>query len=92
MYFKSIVEQWKQDFIHHRGLFILEMVGTLSSIAASVFISFWGNKFGLQTVFYLWLVGSVSLAIAAWIRKTAWPMLLMLVYTFFNLIGLYNTL
>ena len=92
MYFKSIITQWKYDAVHHSKLFILEMIGTLSSIAASVFISIWGNSIGLQTVFYFWLIGSISLAIAAWIRKTAWPMLLMLVYTFFNLIGLYNTL
>jgi hypothetical protein len=87
-----LFDQWKKDWRENRRLFWLEMTGTLSSIVASVLVSFWAGRMDLFWVFLFWLIGSLSLALAAYIRSTAWPMLLMVIYTIFNVIGLYNTL
>ena len=87
-----LFDQWKKDWKDDRQLFWLEMAGTLNSIVASVLVSFWAGHMGLFWVFSFWMAGSLSLAYAAYLRSTAWPMLLMSIYTIFNAIGLYNTL
>jgi len=88
----GLSDQWKKDWNEHRPIFWLEMIGTLSSIAASVLVSIWANRIDLSWVFIFWMIGSISLAISSYMRSTAWPMILMIVYTVFNLIGLYNTI
>jgi hypothetical protein len=87
-----LFDQWRNDWNDNRFLFWLEMIGTTSSIVASMLVSFWAGTMNLFWVFSFWMVGSLSLALAAYIRSTAWPLLLMMVYTIFNVIGLYNTL
>ena len=90
--FSRISEQWKKDWTENRTIFWFEMIGTLSSITASVLISVWPGSINLFWVFIFWMIGSLSLVASSYMRSTAWPMLLMLVYTVFNLIGLYNTI
>lgn len=90
--FSNLVHQWKIDWRENKPLFSFELIGVCSSIFAAILISFWPNIIDLTWVFLFWLVGSVSLAISAWMRATAWPMLLMITYTIFNMIGIYNTL
>lgn len=90
--FGKIFNQWATDWKINPLLFWLEFVGTISSIMASVLISVWASSINLFWVFVCWMIGSLSLTITAYIRATGWPMLLMIVYTFFNVIGLYNTL
>jgi hypothetical protein len=88
----KLFNQWADDWKNHPHLFWLELIGTVSSIAASVIISVWAGTIDLVWVFVCWMIGSLSLTVTAYMRSTAWPMLLMIVYTFFNTIGLYNTL
>ncbi len=88
--FVEIVEQWKSEWSDRRQLFFLEIIGVISSITASVLISIFQGSINLMWVFVCWLIGSVSMGIAAYLRNIGWPMLLMIVYTFFNIIGLYN--
>ena len=88
----KILNQWATDWRFNPLLFWLELVGTFSSIMASVLISLWPGSINLFYVFVCWMIGSVSLTVSAYIRATGWPMILMIVYTFFNLIGLYNTI
>lgn len=87
-----LIDQWVFDWQNNKLLFWLELIGTLSSIGASVLISFWPTIINLVWVFIFWMIGSLSLASAAYIRSIAWPMFLMVTYSVFNLIGLYNTL
>lgn len=89
---KKILNQWVMDWKHNPLLFWLELIGTVSSIMASVLISVWAGQINLFYVFVCWMIGSVSLTITAYMRSTGWPMLLMIVYTVFNIIGLYNTI
>ena len=90
--FDKLIEQWVFDWHNNKLLFWLELIGTVSSITASILISFWPTIINLVWVFVFWMIGSLSLASAAYIRSIAWPMLLMVTYSIFNLIGLYNTL
>lgn len=85
-------KQWANDWSSNPLLFWLELIGTASSIAASVLISVWTGSIDLFWVFVCWMIGSLSLTVTAYMRSTGWPMLLMIVYTIFNIIGLYNTI
>lgn len=88
----NLTKQWQHDWQHNRLLCWLELIGTASSITASVLISLWPGTIPLVWVFIFWIIGSVTLSWSGYIRATIWPMTLMLIYTFLNLIGLYNTL
>lgn len=90
--FIEIIDQWKSDWSSRRQLFFLEIIGVVSSITASIMISIFQGSINLLWVFVCWLIGSVSMGIAAYLRNIGWPMLLMIVYTFFNIIGLYNSI
>jgi hypothetical protein len=46
----------------------------------------------LLIVFSLYLVGSVLLMYAMYIRKSSWMMVLMTWYSIMNVVGLYNVL
>jgi hypothetical protein len=87
-----LIDQWIIDWRCNKTLFCFELIGTASSICASVLVSFWPNVIDLSWVFIFWMIGSVFLATSAWMRATAWPMFLMVTYTIFNAVGLYNTL
>lgn len=89
---RRVVDQWAHDWRTNKFLFFFELIGTASSILASVLISFWPTAINLVWVFIFWLIGSLLLLITSWIRSTGWPMLLMLTYSVFNIIGLYNLL
>jgi len=88
----SVFSQWIADWHDRRTLFWFEMVGTVSSLIAAVLISFWPGLIHLSWVFSFWLIGSIALAVSSFMRQAAWPMLLMITYTVFNIIGLWNIL
>lgn len=90
MMISTLFSQWISDWRDRRSLFWLEMIGTVSSLIAAVLISFWPGIIHLSWVFSFWLVGSISLAISSYMRQAAWPMLLMITYTVFNLVGLWK--
>lgn len=89
---QKLTDQWQHDWHNRKVLFFLEVFGTVSSITASVLVSFWPGVISLAWVFLFWLIGSVLLATSAYLRSTAWPMCLMIIYTFLNIIGIYNIL
>lgn len=89
---QRVIDQWKHDWNTNKFLFFFELIGTASSILASVLISFWPTIINLIWVFIFWLIGSILLTITSYIRSTGWPMLLMITYSVFNIIGLYNLL
>jgi hypothetical protein len=84
----KIFDQWQHDWLYHRPLFYLELLGVGCSLLAAIFISFFANNTSLQVLFALWLCGSICLTITSYIRSHGWPMLLMMIYTCFNLVGL----
>jgi hypothetical protein len=46
-----LFDQWKKDWNEHRTIFWFEMIGTLSSIVASVLVSMWPGRVDLFWVF-----------------------------------------
>lgn len=88
----NLLNQWKYDWTNRRYLFCLELFGTISSIGASFTISLFQNHVNIGWVFLMWLLGSISMGICAYLRNIGWPMLIMAIYTVFNIIGLYNAL
>lgn len=90
--FSNLIVQWKYDWQNRRILFWLELFGTISSIGASFCISLFQNHINIFWVFLLWLLGSISMGICAYLRNIGWPMLIMSIYTIFNLIGMYKAL
>lgn len=88
----EVLARWKSDWNENKPLFWLEAIGTVSSLAAAVLISFWPNVINLVWIFSFWLIGSIGLATSSFMRKMAWPMILMITYTVLNIIGLYNLL
>lgn len=89
---KGVIKQWRHDWYHEKIIFWFELIGVIGSLAAAVMISFWPGQISMVWIFSLWLVGSSSLAISSFLRRTAWPLLLMSTYTVLNMIGLSNTL
>jgi hypothetical protein len=90
--FVKVLARWKSDWNENKLIFWLEAIGTISSLTAAVLISFWPNIINLIWIFSFWLIGSISLAASSCMRQMAWPMILMITYTFLNIIGLYNLL
>lgn len=90
--FQNLITQWQFDWTNRRNLFWLELFGTISSIGASVTISLFHNQVNIFWVFFMWLLGSTSMGICAYLRNIGWPMLIMCIYTVFNIIGLYNSI
>lgn len=86
----EIIAQWKFDYNNKKIIFYLEVVGTISSIIASFLISTFPETIHLSWVFTFWTIGSISIGTSSYLRKIAWPTLLMLIYTVFNFIGLYK--
>jgi hypothetical protein len=80
----SLCELWHRD----RLLFLLEVLGTTSSMIAAMLISM--QLAGMLTVFVFWSVGSVSLTISSYKRNNSMMMLMMLFYTALNLMGIWN--
>lgn len=64
----------------------LETTGTLSSMVASVLISL--QLVSLGTVFMVWLIGSITMAGASYMRRNLMWLVLSLFYLIMNVVGL----
>lgn len=82
----SLCQLWHRDPF----LFVLEVVGTVSSMIAATLISL--QLASMLTVFVFWSVGSVSLTISSHKRNNSMMVLLMLFYTALNFMGIWNIL
>lgn len=89
---KEILKNWQHDWHHQPWVFWLEAMGTVSSILASLLISFLTNSAPMLLVFLCWGMGSMSLFFASKLRKNNWMTMLMLFYSVVNAIGFYNSL
>lgn len=89
---KQIINYWITTYKENKFLFFLEMIGTLSSIIASLMISFMTLNSPMLLVFIFWLIGSILFTWACYIRKSPWMFFLMIFYSIMNTIGLINIL
>lgn len=92
MLLTDLITQWKYDFKYRKIIFSLEIIGTINSIIASILISMFPKTIDLSLIFIFWTIGSVSMGVSSYLRHIAFPTLLMIIYTMFNIIGLYKLL
>ena len=80
------------DWKNNKGLFICELIGTISSMLAAALFSFFTKSIDLKWIFMFYIIGSIGLMISSYTRNLLWPTCLMIIYTIFNIIGLYHSL
>jgi protein-S-isoprenylcysteine O-methyltransferase Ste14 len=88
--FKDLWEQWKIDWVERRIVFLVELVGTILNMTASTLMGFMSSDPPLIVIMALWIVGSIALVYTNYMRRIAWPLILMSFYTFMNIVGFYN--
>lgn len=85
---KGLIQKLRQDWHDQPVTVSLEVVGTVTSMAAAVLLSF--ELTGLIPVYVFWMMGSVSLMTSSLQRQNMNLMMLMMFYTIMNMIGLWN--
>jgi hypothetical protein len=81
---QSLRDEWRNNSL----LVCVEIIGTGVSIIAALVLSL--NLMNIWIVYWLWLIGSVSLTLSSWWRKNLLLLLLMIYYTILNMLGLWN--
>ena len=82
----ELTREFRKEFSCRPMIVGCETVGTVSSMVASVLVSF--QLVSMPWVFLLWLVGSITLSIASYYRKNLMWTLLSMFYLCMNLAGL----
>lgn len=91
-FFKGIKDQLILDFKTTPLLFLLESVGTLTSLVAATTLAFLGNQASFVFVFASYLTGSFCWSTAMALRKNGFGFLLNLGFGTLNVIGLVKAL
>lgn len=82
----DLAREFRKEFSCRPFVVCCETVGTITSMIASVMVSF--QLAGMMAVFLLWLVGSVCLSTAGVLRKNLMWTLLSMFYLIMNLVGI----
>jgi|TARA_B110000483_G_scaffold205168_2_gene248622 hypothetical protein len=88
----DIWDFWVITWRESQTLFWTEAIATTSSVCASIVLAVKSPYPPLLIVFSLYLVGSILLMYAMYVRKSSWMMVLMTWYSLMNVVGLYNVL
>lgn len=88
--FQEIYEHWKNDWINHRRLFWLELVGVFLNATATATLSIMVDDPPILFCYIAWFIGSGLLMLTSYIRRTSWIFCLMTFYTLMNIVGLTN--
>lgn len=83
---KRLVRSYLQECKDKPVTVIMETVGVLSSMLASVFISL--QLVSMPVVFIVWMLGSVTMAVSSYNRHNLMWLVLSLFYCIMNVIGL----
>ena len=86
--FNAVIQQWIDDWKTNKFRFILELVGTLLSMTASILLAL--SMFNLFIIYLIWMSGSICLIVSSYMRQSYWVLVLMSFYTLVNIIGLYR--
>jgi len=89
---QDFLDHWISDWKTSRLFTVLEALGVVTSVIASIIINFGGHDADLRIVISLWLIGSISLMATTWFRRIGNMFILCAVYSLFNVIGLINVL
>ena len=84
----DVRDHWKYDWENNRTMFWFEFLGTSFSISGTTLLSIWANLPPMLLCYTLWLIGSTSILIGAYLRKASWMFLLMAFNTVLNIVGL----
>ena len=82
----DLAREFLAEFPCRPFVVLCETVGTISSMIASVMVSF--QLTGMMAVFLLWLLGSIALSSAGILRKNLMWTLLSVFYLVMNLVGI----
>jgi Ca2+/Na+ antiporter len=84
----DIINHWRYDWCKNRTLFWYEFLGTFLSLAGTATMSILAAAPPMITAYSIWLAGSISMSIGAYIRGASWMLTLMVINTIFNIVGL----
>jgi len=87
---RDIWSFWVDTWNENKFLFWAEAIATLASVVASFLLATMTPDPPLLFIFSGYLLGSVLLQIAMYMRQSSWMMVLMTWYTGMNIIGLIN--
>lgn len=84
----SLIQSLCQECRVRPWLVFMEILGTGASVIAALVLSL--NLMHIWAVYWLWLMGSLSLSLSSWWRKNLLLLALMVYYTVLNILGLWN--
>jgi len=87
---KLLKEFWVTSYKSDKLAFYLEVFSVTVTIAGSYLLTFTSPGPDMRLVFPLYLMGSSTLAVAAWRRRIIWTCTLGSWFTIMNLIGNYR--
>jgi|TARA_A100001391_G_scaffold204408_2_gene199975 hypothetical protein len=82
-----IKEFWVTSYKTDKIAFYLEIISVIFTILGSCVLTFTSPEPIMEYVFPVYLVGSVTLAIACWRRRIIWTLVLASWFTLMNIIG-----
>lgn len=85
---RTAFQFWKETWLTDRVLFLAEMIGTLTGMAAAGMIGFQSPTPDLLTIFILYNISAVFFIYSNYVRKSAWMIMLMFFYVGTNTLGL----
>lgn len=91
-FFSNLYIYLKDDWNNNRIRFIVEMIGTLSSITSTVTLATMLGAANLYVVYILWLIGSTTLTVTSYMRGATWMVCLMAIYSITNILGFLHLL
>ena len=91
-FFSNLLLYLQKDWRENKLRFIIEMIGTMSSITSTITLAVMLEGANLYVVYLLWLVGSFTLTITSYMRGASWMVCLMAIYSITNVIGLLHLL
>tara|TARA_E500000178_G_scaffold311356_1_gene327196 strand:- start:336 stop:617 length:282 start_codon:yes stop_codon:yes gene_type:complete len=82
-----IKEFWATSYNTDKTAFYLEIISVAFTIIGSCVLTFTSPEPIMEYVFPVYLVGSLTLAIACWRRRIIWTLVLASWFTIMNVIG-----
>ena len=95
-FINDIINFWKETWAESKLMFFLEFVGAICTLIAATMLAFlhipilW---FGLTTkwwVFFFYFISTCCLVRVCYVRHSSWLLLMFMVLTVLNIIGLVN--
>lgn len=89
---RIIIDFVTRDFSNNPFIFTGEMVATMLSVAAALYLALSTAGANFLLVYTLFLLSTLLFIVTSWKRGIAWVLFLNLVFTGINVTGLINSL